>query len=360
MLPIALTLLLIAAPSFAQVTITTADLQYDIGQSYSMYNIPSPHGVIGMTGLQGGPHVFDFSSGNTSVEWTFDYVDVTDGGHQADFPSATIAEKRVSAEGSAWMYMDFQAGIGRVNYGFYDEVGLPESPSVPFNPSIVDFPTHISYQSFFSGATNFDVTSSGVTMNIDYEYTGFVDGYGTVVLPDSLDELNCIQVNYEEKYTYYWMGVPIQYSYLRSYYYIAEDVGIVAIITSREEDAPVPNNFNIANTIARLFESSKLNTDTAVDDALVTDMLGGNYPNPFTPQTRIRYHLPSAEVVRLGVYDIAGRLVKTLVDGPTAAGSHEVIWSGANRSGHPAPAGVYFYRIDAGDASQSRKMTLVR
>ena len=52
--------------------------------------------------------------------------------------------------------------------------------------------------------------------------------------------------------------MPIQYSYIRSYYYLAEGLGIVAIITSLEEQSPIPNDFNIANTYARLFDTSKL------------------------------------------------------------------------------------------------------
>ena len=53
------------------------------------------------------------------------------------------------------------------------------------------------------------------------------------------------------------MGVPIGYSYIRSYYYLAEDLGIAVIITSLEDENPVPNTFNIARTFARLYETSK-------------------------------------------------------------------------------------------------------
>lgn len=258
---------------FAQTTIQLDDLQYDIGGYYKMYNIPSPQGVIGQTGLQQGPHVFDFSTGNTMDTIHIDYVDVADGNHNADFPNATIAERRISSDGNAWMYLDFEDNIGRRNFGFYDPVGVPDSPSVPFNPSIVDFPDNLSYQSYFTGTTSFDVYMSGLDININYEFSGFADAYGTIILPDGLGEHNCIQVNYEEQYTYNWMGTPIQYSYIRSYYYIAEDLGIVAIITSLEEESPVPNNFNIANTIARMFESSKSSNNGLLGDVNADDTI---------------------------------------------------------------------------------------
>jgi len=261
-----LAILTITTSLFSQTTIQTDDFQYEIGGFYKMYNIPSPQGVIGLTGLQQGPHVFDFSTGNTIDTIHIDYVDVNDGGHGASFPNATVAEKKTHSSGNAWMYLDFEEGVGRRNFGFYDAIGVPDSPSVPFLPSIVDFPDNLSYQSYFTGSTSFDVYMSGLDINSAYEFTGFADAYGTIILPDGLGEHNCIQVNYEEQYTYNWMGTPIQYSYLRSYYYIAEDLGIVAIISSIEDEAPVPNNFNIANTVARMFESSKVSNDGLLGD----------------------------------------------------------------------------------------------
>jgi hypothetical protein len=357
---LALSLLLVATAAFAQVTISTEDLAYEIGESYKMYNIPSPHGVIGMTGIQGGPHVFDFSEGSTADDWLFEYVDVTDGGHNADFPAATIAERKTSDTGTAWLYMNFESGVGRTNYGFYDDVGMPESPSVPFNPAIVDFPDGISYQSFFEGSTNFQVTTTGVDLDIDYEFIGFADAYGTIILPDGLGVFDCVQVNYEEQYTFNYLGVPIQYSYIRSYYYLVEELGIAAIIISREDENPVPNDFNIANAIARLYDSSKLDTGTSAQNAPAGFALSGNYPNPFNPKTTIRFDLPTTAHVRLNVYDTSGRLVDTVLEGSRSAGSHEVIWSGRDRDGKDFPSGVYYYRLDAGTNSSIRKMVLMK
>ncbi len=357
---LAVALLLVATSGLAQITITTDDLEYPIGGFYSMYNVGSPHGVIGMTGIQGGPHVFDFSTGITAVQWVFDYVDPTDGGHDADFPLATVAEKKTDGGNSSWLYLDFQSGVGRANYGFHDAAGLPESPSVPFAPPIVDFPDNLSYQSFFEGTTTFAVTSAGVDLDVDYEFVGFVDGWGTVILPDGAGEHDCIQVNYEEQYTYKWMGTPIQYSYVRSYYYLAADLGIVAIIISREDEAPVPNNFNIANAIARMYDSSKLDPLVDAGELPAGFTLGRNYPNPFNPHTTIGFDLADAADVRLSVFDVRGRLVDTPVDGPLAAGKHEIAWTGKNRQGGDLPSGVYTYRLDVGAHSSARKMTLLR
>ena len=85
------------------------------------------------------------------------------------------------------------------------------------------------------------------------------------------------------------------------------------------------------------------------------------YPNPFNPSTTIRYDLPASAKVGLVVYDVAGRLVRTLVAAETVgAGSHEVVWNGRDESGRVASAGVYYCRLDAGQYAQTRRMTLVK
>jgi beta-glucanase (GH16 family) len=85
------------------------------------------------------------------------------------------------------------------------------------------------------------------------------------------------------------------------------------------------------------------------------------YPNPFNPSTTIAFELAEPATVTLGIYDVAGRLVRTLAAGePTGAGRHEATWNGRDAAGQAAPAGVYFYRLDAGGQSLTRRMTLLK
>ena len=85
-----------------------------------------------------------------------------------------------------------------------------------------------------------------------------------------------------------------------------------------------------------------------------------NYPNPFNPETRIQFGLPTASQVSLKVYNVLGQEVRELVDKHYAAGSHNVQWGGKDDKGLQVPSGIYFYRLQAGDFSQVRKMSLVR
>jgi len=83
-------------------------------------------------------------------------------------------------------------------------------------------------------------------------------------------------------------------------------------------------------------------------------------PNPFGSATAIRYAVPGAgAAVTLEVFDIAGRLVRTLAEDFQTAGFHTVDWNGRNDSGQRVGAGIYFYRLQAGDFQATRKVTLL-
>jgi hypothetical protein len=91
-----------------------------------------------------------------------------------------------------------------------------------------------------------------------------------------------------------------------------------------------------------------------------TTRLEQNSPNPFNPQTAIRFTLDARESVTLAVYDVSGRLVRTLVSGTRNVGAHSVTWDGRDNAGATVGSGVYFYRLDAGKFSATRKMILLK
>lgn len=89
-------------------------------------------------------------------------------------------------------------------------------------------------------------------------------------------------------------------------------------------------------------------------------VLEQNYPNPFNPETRINYSIPEAGYVKLSVYDINGLLVNTLQEGNQPAGKYTVIWNGKNSAGDKVGTGVYFYRLQANEFVQVKKMILLK
>jgi CARDB/FlgD Ig-like domain len=83
-------------------------------------------------------------------------------------------------------------------------------------------------------------------------------------------------------------------------------------------------------------------------------------PNPFNPVTRIEYDLPEDAFVTLAVYAANGHLVKTLVNDAVSRGVREAWWDGTDRTGRLVAAGVYLYRIKAGDYTETKRMVLMK
>lgn len=88
--------------------------------------------------------------------------------------------------------------------------------------------------------------------------------------------------------------------------------------------------------------------------------LDQNLPNPFNPKTDIRFALPAAGAVSLRVFDVEGRQVRVLAEGPYATGEHTVTWDGKNDAGQTVPSGVYFYRLAGDTESRTRKMLMMK
>jgi hypothetical protein len=104
---------------------------------------------------------------------------------------------------------------------------------------------------------------------------------------------------------------------------------------------------------------------TGVDESQVRGRsprfgLGQNRPNPFSDQTTIHYTLPVKSDVSVKVYDVSGRLVRTLVSETRNAGVHVAVWNGRDESGSVVSNGVYFYRLSSGSGAETRKLNLIR
>jgi len=127
-----------------------------------------------------------------------------------------------------------------------------------------------------------------------------------------------------------------------TYYYY-----VTAVFTNGES---IPSNIEFATPVTDIDE---------VAMPIITK-LSGNYPNPFNPETTIRYSLHKESRVTISIYSIKGQLVRKLVDGKYSAGSHKVVWNGKDELGRSTGSGVYFYRMSTGDYSAVKKMLLLK
>lgn len=85
-----------------------------------------------------------------------------------------------------------------------------------------------------------------------------------------------------------------------------------------------------------------------------------NFPNPFNPTTSIQYSVGKSARIELRVFDILGQEIRTLVNEIKNPGTYEVVWDGKNNAGRQVPSGVYFYRLQTAQFTQTRKMLFVK
>ncbi len=136
-------------------------------------------------------------------------------------------------------------------------------------------------------------------------------------------------------------------------------------------------NINVTDTamtqVAVALRSSSVGVTENIPEMHSKYFLSDNYPNPFNPLTIINYQLPIDNWVTLKVYDILGREVATLVDDWKEAGRYEIEWNGTDRSsgassngtyqpsiGQGYASGVFFYRLCAGNFTQTKKLLLLK
>ena len=117
---------------------------------------------------------------------------------------------------------------------------------------------------------------------------------------------------------------------------------------------------DICSNILEWFNGSALPCCPTDDEIPGVYRLAQNFPNPFNPTTAIRFDIKRKGQVSLRIYNVAGQLVRTLVDGELEAGNYSKEWKGLNNSGSKVASGVYFYRLEAGEFESVKKMVLLQ
>ncbi|MCK4414488.1 MAG: hypothetical protein KAY32_13190 [Candidatus Eisenbacteria sp.] len=138
---------------------------------------------------------------------------------------------------------------------------------------------------------------------------------------------------------------------------IGASVGEIDTLYVCAEEVYRSHNYDLTHVIVEVGEEV-----SAVEAAREPSWraLSQNRPNPFNPRTEIRLALTVADRVTLGIYDLRGRLVRSLLrDHLLAAGEHRVLWDGTDQRGNELPSGTYFYRLRAGGLATTRKVVLV-
>ncbi len=154
------------------------------------------------------------------------------------------------------------------------------------------------------------------------------------------------------------IGVPPGQYYVQAGK-IGYDTNFNGIAPSMEQTTP----FSLGNGTTTIEIILNVSGSTGVDDKPAvpeTLVLYGNYPNPFNPETHIRFALPGTMEIRLVIYDRLGREIKRVHEGVLGAGEHSLLWDGRDASGNTMSSGIYIYRLAAPGWTRSGKMALLR
>jgi hypothetical protein len=141
--------------------------------------------------------------------------------------------------------------------------------------------------------------------------------------------------------------------------------GNVFVLTATDTSIFAGGHFRAAGgTPSQFLAQWHIPSSVGIDEVLAPipeeQFLRQNYPNPFSPSTVIAFSLPEAGIVRLDIFDVAGRHVKTLLNGWVPAGPQRIHWRGTDAADTPLPSGVYIYRLATNTIVESRQMVLVR
>lgn len=134
-------------------------------------------------------------------------------------------------------------------------------------------------------------------------------------------------------------------------------------VITGEDAVVVVGNAGSSALAGRSLETPLVDTRTSAGDSRIPEKfaLHQNVPNPFNPTTGIRFDVPAGGgLVTLRIYDVSGRLVRTLVNGVHVAGQKSVTWDGRNDAGSPVATGTYLYRLTGPGFEQTRKMLLLK
>ena len=221
--------------------------------------------------------------------------------------------------------------------GFDPQFDYPEPPSPPGGQFIEAYFPHDDWSTILGSKYNFDIRAP---LEEGEDATWYIEINGSGTRPITLiwgDMSSLLPPDYSA-----WLYIPSLFSAVNMF-----------DVTSEEITLELPDNIYIIISTQYLSLSDILGLPTEF-------ALHHNYPNPFNPVTTLRYDLPEQANVNIIIYDLLGREVRTLVNTTQDAGFKSVIWDATNDYGKPVSAGVYLYKIRAGEFVQTKKMVLLK
>ncbi|HSD64820.1 MAG TPA: T9SS type A sorting domain-containing protein [Ignavibacteriaceae bacterium] len=346
--------LLAGSKSFAQITITENDLQsyLTIGNVLSVLDDTSTTSLnIGGTGQTS----WDFSGLSSDLQFTLSCVNPSTTPYGGHFPSATVSFFDTTLiQGyllQSWVY--FGVNNGLLQYGSVGE-GSAGGFNITFishnNPAakniIVPLTMGTNWSENYTATDTTLISPLPPNVSItNYHNEYAVDAYGNMTLPGGAT-VPALRVRLDSRSNGTEYNRSIAYLFLTNN---GTQISVDAADTTSPNTGVIPVK-GISFINAGITDVRQAN-NTIPDNF----NLEQNYPNPFNPTTQINYSIPSSQKVVLKVYDELGREVATLVNIEQPAGNYSADFNAAGLA-----SGVYFYRLQAGNFIEMKKMILMK
>ncbi|MFO7609005.1 MAG: FlgD immunoglobulin-like domain containing protein [Candidatus Krumholzibacteriia bacterium] len=259
-----------------------------------------------------------------------------------------------NGDAAATAFLQDWMGVDLVSENVLVDIGLQTTPLIRTVPLLPVFTGVEQWRGVANCLAATAVYYGGDTSTGNKRYDGVVPRVGAVRLAEFTDPSGTLG-----QYPYSAATLNVRADFGARVISLPYDFQSVETADGAKADAQLAARVRLLQDVLAYFGAAGgSGTPSAVPDAGV--LFAGNHPNPFNPATTISWWLPQAGHLGLEVFDVRGRLVRTLADGPAPAGAGEVRWDGRAGDGRAAAAGVYFYRLQAGDETLVGKMALIK
>ncbi len=357
-----------AAISFAQITVTQADLGRVFTPGNQILNRNDTLLTQVNVGTPGGPNFWDFRNFATHTFQVYNIVSVASTpAFRSNFPTATHAVKLDSI-----ITQPINAGLVSIyqylqlNSSGLRNLGNMAQKTIFFTPGElrtivtpaelvygVPLSNNTTWTTAFSNETRISLGGSIVsTTTTSHNATYTVDAYGTMRLPGSTQSTYALRVRKLNMYT----NTAGNTFPILSYVFISKGGSLVQLnvtdTSARSGSVPVERGSLVWNYSVVSDSVTDVRIGETIPQAFA---LRQNYPNPFNPSTVVSFDLPKTEHVTLKVFNMLGQEVATLVDDIRPAGTYNAEWNAQN-----VPSGIYFARMQSGNFNAVRRMVLLK
>ncbi len=346
----------------AQIVITMEDVnnQFQVGNT-SVEHIDTLTKMIDI-GTVSTDNYWDFSDDGLTAHITYSETvyDASDSPYYSNFLSADkavkVVEENLEDQGVLWMhYGYYNDALVNYGYGVTAQLRVGSADAVVKNDPGEDemiFPFTVGTYWTYSGTevTTFYTPFGEYSEEIQIDITCTVDAAGMMKLPNG-QEIEALRIHEIRHYVAEELDGNVEYTEVL-YTFVSKYGHEVSVSTTQDQ----PNEGSVlANGVLWCDEWYVDVEDETASESPVQFGLKQNYPNPFNPTTTIEYSIAKGTNVKVKVYDILGNEVATLVNGFKPAGNYKETFNAYN-----LPSGNYFVRLQAGEAVDVKKITLLK